>query len=432
MTRKFECIVIGAGPAGLTAALVLARAGVEVLVLERGEYPGSKNMFGGVLYSKGLHQLLPEFWDEAPVERPVARWGVSFLDGSSAFSLDFKNEQYNQAPYNAFTVLRSRFDRWYAQKVEAAGATLLTGTVVEDLLWDQGRVVGVKTGRKDGELLADVVIAADGVNSLVSRKGALRKDLSPEQVSLGVKEILALPRDAVNRAFALSGNEGAAYTFVGAATAGVAGGGFIYTNRDSLSVGVVTKLSELARQQQTPEELLEAFKHHPLIAPLIKDGEPREYLAHLIPEGYKEKNMPLFADGLLAAGDAAGFTLSTGLRVEGANYGITSGLAAAEAVQRARERKDFSRRGLGVYPQILRDHGILADLEKFKHAPHFFKNPRLYQLYPEMACRLGESLFSVEPQAKKGLFSLFNEARQGKVSWPQLVKDAVAGWRGLS
>jgi len=432
MAEKFECIIVGAGPAGLTAALALARAGVEVLVVERGEYPGAKNMFGGVLYSKGLHQLLPNFWDEAPVERPVARWGVSFLNHDSSMSLDFKSQQFCEAPFNAFTVLRSKFDRWFAGKVEEAGATLMTDTTVEDLLREKGRVVGVKTSRPDGDLLADVVIVADGVNSLLKRKECGIPDLSPEDVSLGVKEILALPPAAIERAFALSGGEGAAYTYVGTATQGIAGGGFIYTNKQSVSIGIVTKLSALSAQRKRPEELLEAFKRHPQIRPLIKDGELQEYLAHLIPEGRVSGTSTLFQSGLLAAGDAAGFTLSTGLRVEGANYGIMSGLAAAETVLQARSLGDFSAKGLSAYPQNLRKQGALADLERFKGAPDFFKTSRLYQEYPELACQMGKSLFGVEPGPKKGMFALLKDELKGRVTWPQMLKDAVAGWRGLS
>lgn len=432
MGRRFECIIIGAGPAGLTAALILARAGVEVLVLERGEYPGSKNMFGGVLYSKGLNKILPGFWDEAPVERPVARWVLSFLDFDSCLSLDFKSTHFCESPYNAFTVLRARFDRWYARKVEEAGVTILTDAAVEDLLWDQGRVVGVKVGRDHGELLSDVVIATDGVNSLIARKSGLRKDLTPDDVSLGVKEILALPKESIDQAFSLKGGEGMAQTFIGTATNGVPGGGFIYTNKESLSVGLVTKLSSLAQSGLRPEELLEGFKHHPLIWPLVKDGELREYSAHLIPEGAHPSREPIYTDGLLIAGDAAKFTLSIGVRVEGANYAIMSGAAAAEAVKRAKKNKDFSRRGLSVYPELLKDHGVLADLKKFKHAPHFFTNPRLYQVYPEMACHLAEAVFSVDPEPKKGLFALAGETVKKNVSWPTIIKDAIAGWRSLA
>jgi len=432
MGRRFECIVIGAGPCGLTAALTLARAGIEVLVVERGEYPGSKNMFGGVLYSKGLNKLFPEFWEEAPVERPVARWVLSFLSPDSCFSIDFKSTHFCERPYNAFTVLRARFDRWYARKVEEAGATILTDTAVEDLLWDQGRVVGVKVGRDQGELLCDVAIAADGVNSLIARKSGLRKDLSPDDASLGVKEILALPKETIDQAFSLKRGEGMAQTFIGAATNGVPGGGFIYTNQESLSVGIVVKLSSLAQNGLRSEDLLEGFKHHPLIWPLVKDGELREYSAHLIPEGGYPSRDPIYTDGLLIAGDAARFTLSTGVRLEGANYGIMSGAAAAEAIKRVRRSKDFSRRGLSVYPEILKDYGVLADLKKFKRAPHFFKNARLYQVYPEMACHLAESVFSVDSKPKRGLFALAGETVKKNVSWSKIIKDAISGWRSLA
>lgn len=431
--NRFDAIIIGAGPAGLTTALVLAQAGKEVLVLERGEYPGSKNMFGGVLYSKGLHELIPHFWDKAPVERPVARWVISALDKEASFSLDYKNARYTEAPYNAFTVLRSKFDSWYARQAEAAGATLLTETIVEDFIYDQQRVVGVKTGREDGELYADVVVAADGVNSLAARKGVIKKDLSPDDVSLGVKEILAMPAESINRAFSLTGNEGAAYTFVGAATQGIPGGGFIYTNKDKLSIGIVVKLSSLSKTGRRPEDLLEDFKQHPMIWPLIKEGEIREYLAHLIPEGGQTSSKSLYKGGLLATGDAGGFTLSTGFRVEGANLAIMSGMAAAETIKRSSRSRDFSEKGLSIYPDLLRQYGVLADMEKFRHAPNFLKNPRLYQSYPELVCQISNALFSVEPGPKKGIGEMVKEARKGKqLSRFEIIKDIYAGWRGLA
>ena len=126
---------------------------------------------------------------------------------------------------------------------------------------------------------------------------------------------------------------------------------------------------------------------------------------------------------VLVAGDAARFTLSTGLRVEGANYGIASGRAAAEAVIDAGGRKDFSENGLSVYRQHLKTHGIIQDMQQFRHAPHFFKNTHLYKEYPEMICQLGQSLFGVEPGPKKGFGTSLKDALSGRLTKFQVLKD---------
>ena len=132
---KFDVIVVGAGPAGITSAYVLAKAGLEVILIERGPYPGSKNIFGGVLYTTVLNRLIPNFWEEAPVERHIKGIEIFLISEVNALSIKVQSEEHNKPPYNnSFTVSRAKFDSWYAQKAEAAGALLINDTVVDDLI----------------------------------------------------------------------------------------------------------------------------------------------------------------------------------------------------------------------------------------------------------------------------------------------------------
>ena len=124
--------------------------------------------------------------------------------------------------------------------------------------------------------------------------------------------------------------------------------------------------------------------------------------------------------------------LSAGLRLEGANYAIMSGVAAAETVKQARQKNDFSRKGLAVYTKFLNQCGVLSDFRRFRHASKFLKNPRLYRQYPETVCRMAESILTVDPGPKKGMFGLFKESIQGRMSMGSVVKDAIGAWRALS
>src|SRR3989338_9345466 len=163
--EKFDCIVVGAGPAGIACALVLARAGLSVVVLERGEYPGSKNMFGGILYSTILNKLLPEFWKEAPVERYVTKRVFSVLTKDDELALTFRADEFGTPPYNNnFAVLRAKFDQWFAKKAEDAGAFILSGVVVDELIKKGDKAVGVKSRLADGDMFADAVVLAEGAN----------------------------------------------------------------------------------------------------------------------------------------------------------------------------------------------------------------------------------------------------------------------------
>ena len=427
---KYDVIVVGAGMAGNAAALVLARAGLQVVLIERGPYPGSKNLSGGVLYGRVLHQLIPDYWEEAPVERFVTNDVVTFMTGDAFVNLDFKTQAFSAPPYNAFTVLRGKFDRWFAEKAEAAGAMLVPGIRVDKVLREDGKVVGVAAG--DEEIRADVVIAADGANSFLAQEAGLRSRLPPEQVGMGVKELIGLPRETIEERFHLSGNEGAAYSIVGFMTRGVSGGGFLYTNQDSLSVGLVVNLEELVQAKLKPGDIFEDFLAHPLLEPLLKDGKLLEYGAHLVAEGGMDMLPRLYTDGMLVAGDAAGLSVNNGFVIRGMDLAIGSGMAAAETVIEAKARGDFSAQSLGVYRQKLESSYVLADMRTYARAPRFLRNERLYRAYPQILTGLMARIYDQKALPKEHLMqAVLHSLKEGRVSLFDLARDGLNGGRDL-
>ncbi len=409
----FDAIVVGAGPAGTTAALTLAQGGLRVALLERGPYPGSKNLMGGVLYTDVLAQVLPDFRERgAPLERYVAKKGMSLLSRGAETALSFRTAAWDVEPHNhSHTVLRARFDRWYAAQAEAAGVEVITGVVVDRTVKDRaGRVIGVGTrmpegqAAADGELGAPVVIVADGANSLLAEAEGLRPPPAAKRVALGVKETLALPRARIEERFGLAGDQGSAWEYVGDAVAGLRGSGFVYTNRESLSVGVVVFASDLAAAGANPSELLDRFKAHPAVAPLVRGAELLEYGAHLIPEAGYDRLPLLCRDGLLLAGDAAGL-VSTSPHHEGSNYAMASGVMAARAALAAHRAGDFTTATLGEYRRLLEESFVLKDMEHYRDWPGFVeRNPHVFARWPEAAATMAEALLRVGggPRSERG------------------------------
>ncbi|MGH3341485.1 MAG: FAD-dependent oxidoreductase [Carbonactinosporaceae bacterium] len=433
MSTRFDAVVVGAGPAGSAAALTLARAGVRTALLERGPFPGAKNMFGGVVYGRLLDDVLPGWWDEAPVQRWVSRRGTMIMTPTQSLTVDYRTGAWAQPPYNGATCFRPDFDAWLAGKAERAGAVLLNSTTATGLLRDErGRVRGVGTDRPDGDIEAEVVIACDGVNSFLAKEAGLYPAAEAGSFTLGVKEVLALPREAVEERFAVTGREGVDIEMLGC-TGDVPGGGFLYTNLDSVAVGVVLSLPGLAASGRRPEEVLSDLKAHPSIAPLVRGGELVEYSAHLIPEAGYDAMPEIAADGLLVAGDAAGLCLAAGVWLEGVNYAIGSGVAAGETAAEALRSGDPSRRGLRGYRSRLERSFVLADHRKLRRVPELLMAERTQRRYPNLVCDLAERVFTVtNPRPKEGLRRWARAARQrAGVRRAELLRDVWTGLRSF-
>lgn len=421
MTEKFDVIIVGSGPGGSSAAYSLAKMGFNVLVIERGKYPGAKNVMGGRMYTYALNRLIPEFWKEAPVERIVTRERLTLQCDKASVTLDFQDEELLEPP-NSFTVLRTKFDRWFAEKAVEAGATLVPGIKVDDLLMENGKVSGIVAGTDRIE--ANVVIAADGAVSLMAEKAGLKK-FNVKEFALGMKEIIELPEKTIEERFNLSGSEGAAQLFVGRCTKDIPGGGFIYTNRTSLSVGIVVYIDRLIDRKIDSHEIIKEFNTDPTVAKLIEGGKILEYSAHVIPEASRSR---LFTDGMLVVGDAAGLLVNSGVTLRGMDMAIASGVAAAKAVKKAAEKNDFSKESLSYYEEMLKDDFVLKDIYTFRNAPEFLQNERLYALYPELACRFFHRLTYVEGAKKRVLDELMEETKGKK---GRILIDAIKGLRAI-
>ena len=427
----FDAVVVGAGPAGSSAALALARAGRSVVLVERGPFPGSKNVYGGVVYGRVLDDIVPEWWTEVPVERWVVRRSTMVMDGARSLSVDLRSHAWGEAPYNGMTTTRARFDSWLATKATDAGAHLVTSTVATGLLRDRGdRVVGVRTDRDDGELRAKVVVACDGVNSFLTKEAGLLPRAEASHHTLGVKEVLDLPRAIIDERFGLRGDEGVDIEILGC-TRGIPGGGFLYTNADTVSVGVVLSLSHLAEAKVRPEEVIADLKEHPSIAPYLRGATLREYAAHLIPEGGYDNIPPLAMDGMVVAGDAAGMTLAAGIWLEGVNFAIGSGWAAGHAIDRAIGAGDCSAQGLASYRADLEQQFVLADHKRLRKAPALVLSERVQQRYPGLICDLVEGLFTVTNPTPKlgGLRGVRQAAADNGVKLRALAADTIRAMR---
>ena len=423
----FDVVVVGGGVAGAVCAVQLARTGRSVVLIERGAEPGSKNLSGGVFYCRVMEQVFPGFAEKAPVERRITRNCVTFLNPTSSVSIDYWDARLAE-PVNAVTVLRAKLDAWLAEQCEEAGVMVMPGVRVDELLLDGAQVVGVRAG--EDELRAKVVVAADGVNSFFARAAGVRAPEPTKHLAVGVKSVIRLPREVIEERFHVRGDEGAAFALVGDCTQGVAGGGFLYTNAESVSIGVVLRLDDLAAKGLSSSEVHDHLLDHPAIAPYLVGGELLEYGCHLtIEDGPAMVTHDLTRPGLVVIGDAAGFTLNTGLTIRGMDLAAGSAIAAATAVDAALEADDLSQHAMDGYLRELDASWLGSDMKTYAKAPAFLENPEMYGEVGLLVADVLHGVFDLDLTPRRHLRTTAIAAF--KKSPLTLTRLARLGWAGL-
>ncbi|WP_448189559.1 FAD-dependent monooxygenase [Azospirillum sp. sgz301742] len=397
MVEKFDAIVVGAGPSGNAAAYTMAKAGLSVLQLERGEYPGAKNVQGGIMYASELEKIIPDFREDCPTERHVIEQRIWLLGDDSYIGTNYRSDSFNTDTPNRYTIIRANIDKWFSEKIREAGALQICETTVTDLLRDaSGKVYGVRTDRVGGEIHADVVVMADGVNALLAKRAGIQKEAEPQNVALAVKEILFLDPELIQQRFGLKGDEGVVIEIMGKVTKGMVGTAFLYTNKESLTIGIGCLISDFKAGGIPPYKMLEDLKRHPVIAPLIEGAEMKEYAAHMIPEGGFNAVPELYGEGWVVAGDAAHF--NNAAHREGSNLAMASGRMAAETIiALKKDGKPFTAANLAAYKKALDASFVMKDLKKYKDLPGIMhENKQFFGAYPDLINAAAHNLFTVD------------------------------------
>ena len=283
--EKYDVAIIGGGSAGLAALKQLSNLGKQAILLEAGAKIGSKNLSGGILYSKkpkkgqvtNVEQVYENFLDDAPVERKITKYILHSTSKEKIYSMDLTAAHDYQANFG-YSVLMCKLNSWFAkQAVESAeklGGGIIPGVHVKSITWNEQNGTSIIQTDELDEFEVKAIIAADGVNSEVAEMVGARKKFTPEQLYQGVKVIVKLPEEIINKRFGASSDDGAAHLFAGDVTLNHIGGGFVYTNRDTLSVGAVYHFDSLIKNPTEPYTLMDTLLKNPMVTEFIKDDVP--------------------------------------------------------------------------------------------------------------------------------------------------------------
>lgn len=423
-----DVIVVGAGPCGISAALAIARAGKKVVLLERSHYVGSKNMYGGAVYTTALKEVFEDDFDKIPYERIINSHTWAFLAEDSSFEMTYKNLNSQ----NAYAIKRIDLESSMINIAKSNGVYFCPDTLVKNLILKNNKVIGVKTELE--EYFAPITILADGVNSLLAREIGLRNKFKSRDFILSAKEVYKLDKKIIETRFNLKENsfQGANKQYFGSDFGKLKGYrnlfmmSFLYTFKDSIALGVGVNLEDLSKYKLNISDVIDEIKLHPDIAPLIEGGERIEYSAHLIPEGGFRKMPRLYSDGVLLAGDAAGFV--NGVHFEGTNFALISGKLAGQSALYALEKEDYSTSTLSVYQKYLSNSFILKDLYSYRNIVNNLhkRSNSLSVYYPNKIKELFEIITSANCISKSSQIRKFIHKLIFERNVAEIIKDMFA------
>lgn len=394
---RFDVLVVGGGPAGLSCSYALAKKGFRVAALERGRTAGAKNLFGGRVYSSPLERVYGSLRD-APIERWVKHERMSIMADDGAFSVG-----YDSVGSTSFTAYLSKLVAWMSSKAESEGAVVVTDVRVDEVVMEDGRAVGVVAG--GDRIDSDVVVVAEGANRLLCEGMKVVSPLSLGQIALGVRQVVRIGSEKINERFGLAGDEGLAWFFLGKPSDYLPGGGFLYTNSSTVSLGLVLYLEEgTPMSNKHVYEILEEFRTSPPLRQLLSGGILVEYGSHLIPEaGLKMTPKRLYGNGYVIVGDAAGLVLNLGYTVRGVDFAVHSGYLAAQAIAYAHSSGDFTAVNLATYEEKLHESFVVREMHRHNAIQKLMQKRHVFDAYPHMVVDAAKKLYEFDETSPRFL-----------------------------
>jgi electron transfer flavoprotein-quinone oxidoreductase len=279
--EHFDVVIIGGGSSGLAALKQLSTLKKQAVLIEAGKTVGSKNVSGGILYSKkpkngkvyNVEDVYgQQFLTEAPLERLITKYILHATSKDKIFSIDLTSAHEYQTNFG-YSVLLNELNSWFAKEAgesaEKQGGGIVPGVHVQSISWQNDKTI-IQTNELE-EFEVNAVIAADGVNSEIAEITGARPKFTPEELYQGVKVVVKIPEEIIEQRFGIGPNDGAAHLFAGDITLNHIGGGFVYTNQDTLSVGAVYHYDSLMEKPNEPYFLVNALLNNPMVSEFIKD-----------------------------------------------------------------------------------------------------------------------------------------------------------------